>query len=70
MAGVPVFSRDDVAFLPVQDLTPIPLGLIWKTSLHSTKIRALADTAWALKPLRVTYPPAAAGTGPARKARQ
>lgn len=69
-AGVPVFSREDVTFLPVQDLTPIPLGLIWKTSHHSAKIRALADTARALKPLRVTYPPASAGTGRARRARR
>ena len=40
MAGVPVFSRDDVAFIPIQDLAPAALGLIWKTVRHSAKIRA------------------------------
>ncbi len=26
MVGVPVFSRDDVAFIPIQDLAPAALG--------------------------------------------
>jgi DNA-binding transcriptional LysR family regulator len=59
MAGVPVFSRDDVAFIPIQDLAPAALGLICKTARHSAKIRALAGAAWALGPLRVTCSTAA-----------
>ena len=59
MAGVPVISRDDVAFIPIQDLAPAALGLIWKTARHSAKVRALAGAAWAPGPLRVTYSTAA-----------
>lgn len=32
MSGVPVFARDDAALIPIQDLAPIPLGLIWSTA--------------------------------------
>jgi DNA-binding transcriptional LysR family regulator len=62
MTGVSVFSRDDVVLIPVQDLAPTPLGLIWCSARYSAKIRALADTAQALGPLRVTHPPASTGT--------
>jgi DNA-binding transcriptional LysR family regulator len=58
MTGVPIFSRDDVVLIPIQDLPPLPLGLIWSTARQNAKIRALADTAQALGPLRVTHPPA------------
>jgi len=61
MAGVPVFSRDDVALIPLQDLDPIPLGLVWCTARRSSKIHALADTARSLGPFRVTHSPAPAG---------
>jgi len=31
MTGVSIFARDDLVFVPVQDLAPIALGLIWRT---------------------------------------
>lgn len=58
MAGIAVFARPDVVFIPISDLAPIPLGLIWTTARHNAKIRALAETARTVAPLRVTYSPA------------
>jgi DNA-binding transcriptional LysR family regulator len=54
MAGVPVFARDDVVFIPIEDLPPAPLGLIWCTEQVGAKVRALAGAAQAIGPLRVT----------------
>jgi DNA-binding transcriptional LysR family regulator len=50
MSGVAVFARDDAALIPIQDLAPIPLGLIWSTARENAKIRALAEVARALGP--------------------
>lgn len=44
-AGVPVFRRDDVALVPVADLPPLPLGLVWCTKRDNPRIRALDETA-------------------------
>ena len=62
MAGVSIFYRDDVVLIPIQDLAPTPLGLLWCRARYSAKIRALTNTAEALGPLRVTHPPASTGT--------
>lgn len=45
MADVPVFQRKDVKQIPVRDMPPVPLGLIWCTARENAKIRALADVA-------------------------
>jgi hypothetical protein len=45
MTDVPVFQRKDVRQIPVRDMPPIPLGLIWCTARENAKIRALADVA-------------------------
>jgi DNA-binding transcriptional LysR family regulator len=45
---VPIFDRDDVVLVPIDDLPPIPLGLIWSTSRENPRIRALNDTARSL----------------------
>jgi DNA-binding transcriptional LysR family regulator len=50
MAGVPVFARDDAASIPIQDLAPTPLGLIWSTARENAKTRALADVARTIGP--------------------
>ena len=42
---VPIFNRDDVALIPIDDLPPIPLGLVWCTSRENPRIRALNDIA-------------------------
>ena len=28
-SGIPMFTRDDIALVPITDLPPLPLGLIW-----------------------------------------
>ncbi|MGH3186827.1 MAG: LysR substrate-binding domain-containing protein [Streptosporangiaceae bacterium] len=49
---VPIFDRDDVVLIPIGDLPPLPLGLVWCTSRESPRIRALDETARALTPAR------------------
>jgi hypothetical protein len=29
---VPIFNRDDVTLVPIEDLPPLPLGLVWCAS--------------------------------------
>ena len=56
-AGMPLATRPDLVQVPIRDLPPLPVGLIWRTVHHNARIRALAATA------RSIYPP------PARRAR-
>ena len=42
---VPIFDRDDVVLIPIHDMPPIPLGLVWCTSRENPRIRALDVTA-------------------------
>jgi DNA-binding transcriptional LysR family regulator len=44
-AGIPVARRTDVTQVPISDLPPIPMGLIWCTAHENARIRALAATA-------------------------
>ncbi|MBO0810093.1 MAG: LysR family transcriptional regulator [Actinobacteria bacterium] len=37
--------RDDIALVPITDMPPIRLGLIWRTAHENARIRALAATA-------------------------
>jgi DNA-binding transcriptional LysR family regulator len=53
-SAVPIFDRDDIVLIPIGDLPPIPLGLVWCTSRENPRIRALDETARSL----------AAGDGP------
>ncbi len=50
MAGVPLFQRDDIALVPVRDMPPMPLGLIWHAAHENARIRALAAVAAQLGP--------------------
>ena len=43
-AGIPMFSRDDIVLVPITDLPPLPLGLIWCTAHENARIQALAET--------------------------
>jgi DNA-binding transcriptional LysR family regulator len=45
---VPIFDRDDIVLVPISDLPPIPLGLVWSTSRDNPRIRALDATARSL----------------------
>ncbi len=42
---VPIFNRDDVTLIPIDDLPPLPLGLVWCTSRENSRIRALNEVA-------------------------
>src|SRR6516225_7862897 len=42
---VPIFNRDDVVLVPIDDLPPLPLGLVWRTGEENPRIRALNETA-------------------------
>lgn len=50
MAGVSLLHRDDIALVPICDLPPMPLGLIWCTAHHNARIRDLAATARSIAP--------------------
>jgi DNA-binding transcriptional LysR family regulator len=47
---VPIFSRDDVALIPIDDLPPLPLGLVWCASRENPRIRALNEVASSISP--------------------
>src|SRR5215468_3482392 len=42
---VPIFNRDDVVLVPLDDLPPLPLGLVWRTGRENPRIRALDEVA-------------------------
>jgi DNA-binding transcriptional LysR family regulator len=50
MTGISLFLRDDIALIPIEDLAPLPLGLIWSTARENAKIRALAEVARTIGP--------------------
>jgi DNA-binding transcriptional LysR family regulator len=45
MAGVSGFIRPDIALVPIRDLPPMPLGLIWCSARENRRIRALVKLA-------------------------
>lgn len=45
MRGMAAFQRPDLIPVPIHDLPPMPLGLIWRTATEDAKIRALAEVA-------------------------
>jgi DNA-binding transcriptional LysR family regulator len=48
-SAVPIFGRDDIVLIPIDDLPPIPLGLVWRASHENPRIRALDQVARSLK---------------------
>jgi len=46
------FPNDQIALIPVRDMPPVPLGLIWRTCHENARIRALANIARNLAPER------------------
>jgi DNA-binding transcriptional LysR family regulator len=45
VAGLPLARRADITLVPISDLPPLPLGLIWCTSHENATIRELAAVA-------------------------
>jgi DNA-binding transcriptional LysR family regulator len=45
------FGNNQITLVPIHDLPPMPLGLIWCTSHENTRIRALAHVAKAVGPV-------------------
>jgi hypothetical protein len=41
--------RDDITLIPITDLPPLPLGLIWCAAHDNARIQALAQTARSLR---------------------
>jgi DNA-binding transcriptional LysR family regulator len=44
-SAVPIFGRDDVVLVPISDLPPLPLGLVWCTGRDNPRIHALNQSA-------------------------
>jgi hypothetical protein len=49
-SGLPMFGRPDIALVPIEDLPPLPLGLIWCTAHENARIKALAEIARSIGP--------------------
>jgi DNA-binding transcriptional LysR family regulator len=54
MRGIIQFERDDLVLVPIHDLPPLPLGLIWRTAAEDARIRALAEVARCQGPWEAT----------------
>ena len=63
-AGVPLTTRPDLVQVPIRDLPPLPVGLIWRTVHQNARIRALAATA------RSIYRPSTRAAAPPSRRRQ
>jgi DNA-binding transcriptional LysR family regulator len=55
-SAVPMFDRDDVVLIPIDDLPPLPLGLVWPASRENSRIRALDETARSLLAVTTAKP--------------
>ena len=44
------FPNDQIVLIPIRDMPPVPLGLIWRTLHENERIRALAKVARSLPP--------------------
>jgi DNA-binding transcriptional LysR family regulator len=40
-SAVPIFDRDDIVLIPIHDLPPLPMGLVWCTGRETPGIHAL-----------------------------
>ena len=64
-SAVPIFNRDDVTLIPIDDLPPLPLGLVWCASRENQRIRALNEVASSVIAAPGATAPAARHAGPA-----
>ena len=51
--GMTAFARDDIALIPIIDLQPLSLGLIWLRAREDTTIQALTELARTQQPLLI-----------------
>ena len=47
-----LLRRDDIVLVPITDLPPIRLGLIWRSACYNARIHALATTARSIYPAK------------------
>ena len=40
--AMPLFHREDIVLIPIHDMPPLPLGLIWRKAHENQRIRAFA----------------------------
>lgn len=66
-AGVLPARRYDIAQIPISDLPPMPMGLMWCTAHENARIRALAEAAASIA---APVPPPADGSPGRRPARE
>jgi DNA-binding transcriptional LysR family regulator len=52
MTGIAIYARPDIVLVPIHDLPPMPLGLIWCTIRENARIRAFAAVAESVTNLR------------------
>jgi DNA-binding transcriptional LysR family regulator len=62
LVDVSTFLRPDLRLVPVEDLPPMPLGLIWRTADENARIRALAGVARQIGPFSASPRQAARDT--------
>jgi len=43
--AVPIFGRNDIVLVPISDLPPLPLGLVWCAGRENPRVRALDQMA-------------------------
>src|SRR5215472_2902210 len=61
---VPIFNRDYVVLVPIDDLPPLPLGLVWCVSRENPRIRALNEIAGSREDMTMSeQTPAPGGSG-------
>lgn len=51
-----LLRRDDIVLVPITDLPPIRLGLIWRSACYNARIRALATMARSIYPAKHPNP--------------
>lgn len=47
--GLALFQRPDIVLIPVRDMPPLPLGLVWRRADENQRIRVLAKIAGSLR---------------------
>ena len=50
VTNIPILTRDDIVLVPISDLPPLSLGLLWCTARENRKVRALAEVARSAPP--------------------
>ena len=65
-----LLHRGDIVLVPIIDLPPIRLGLIWRNACYNARIRALAATARSIYPAKHPQPRSRPAASPHKTARR